>query len=248
MDIIKELVLPPASLLIPVIAGLLLALRWRRAGMTLVVIAVAVLYLLCLPPVSKALLIDLESYPPLPQTVSAEGYGAIVVLGAGRYPGAPEYFRDTINATGLERLRYAARLRRKTGLPVLVSGGVVEGEGPPEAVIMDRVLEKDFGGGAEWLETVSTNTMQNARYSARILHNAGVDRIYLVTHAAHMRRALWCFRRQGLAVTPAPTVYGMYRLDEVRTPWFIPAMPALVWSRRALYEHLGMLWYLWRYQ
>jgi uncharacterized SAM-binding protein YcdF (DUF218 family) len=91
------------------------------------------------------------------------------------------------------------------------------------------------------------NTMQNAMYSARILRKSGVNKVYLVTHAVHMRRAVWAFRHQGLAVTPAPTVYGMYRLNEVRTPWFIPAMQALVWSRRALYEHLGMLWYELRY-
>ena len=112
---------------------------------------------------------------------------------------------------------------------------------------MNRVLEQDFGGGAAWLETVSTNTMENAAYSARLLQHHGVSRIYLVTHAVHMRRAVWAFRRQGLSVTPAPTVYGMYRLDEVTVPWFIPTLQALDWSRLALHEHLGMLWYSLRY-
>jgi len=243
MDIIKELVLPPGFELVLALAGLFLMLRWRRTGASLLIFAVLSLYLLSLVPVSQAMLINLESWPPLPQTVSADGYGAIVVLGAGRYPDAPEYFHDTVNATALERLRYAARLRRKTGLPLLVSGGTVHGEATPEASIMNRVLAQDYGGAARWLETESRNTMQNAIYSSRILRHEGIRRIYLVTHAVHMRRAMWAFRRQGMQVTPAPTVYGMYRLHAVHTPWFIPTMLALDWSRRALYEHLGMLWY-----
>lgn len=247
MDIVKALVLPPGLPLLIAFLGLLLALRWRRVGVALLVIAVLSLYLLSIPPVSRALLINLEFYPPLPQTVGAAGHGAIVVLGAGRYPHAPEYQGDTVNAIGLERLRYAARLRRITGLPLLVSGGSVHGDWPPEAKIMNQVLQADFGGGADWQETLSKNTLENADYSAQILKGHGIHSIYLVTSAVHMRRAVWAFQRQGLTVTPAPTVYGKDSLDEVHTPWFIPAMPALIWSRRALYEDLGMWWYDLRY-
>jgi uncharacterized SAM-binding protein YcdF (DUF218 family) len=248
VEIIKELVLPPGLPLLLAIIGLAVGLRWRRTGLALAVFAIFSLYLLCLVPVSKALLVSLESASPLPESVSARGYGAIVVLGAGRYPDAPEYSGDTVSAAGLERLRYAAWLRRRTGLPLLVSGGTVYGNRPPEAVLMNRVLQQDLGGGAAWLETASTNTMENAEYSARLLHQHGVSSIYLVTHAVHMRRAVWAFERQGLSVTPAPTVYGRYRLTEVPVPWFIPTLQALMWSRQALYERLGMLWYHFRYQ
>lgn len=247
MEIIKELVLPPGLPLLLALIGLGLTLRWRRTGLVLAAGAVFSLYLLSLVPVSKALLVDLETAPPLPESVKASGYGAIVVLGAGRYPDAPEYSGDTVSAAGLERLRYAARLRRETGLPLLVSGGSVYGGRIPEAVLMNRVLQQDLGGGAAWLETASTNTMENAEYSARLLQKQHISRIYLVTHAVHMRRALWAFERQGLNVTPAPTVHGRYRLNEVPVPWFIPTLQALTWSRLALYEELGMLWYDLRY-
>ena len=247
MEILKELLLPPGLPLLLAFIGLGLALHWRRAGLVLAAGAVVSLYLLSLVPVSKALLTHLEAIPPLPESVSASGYGAIVVLGAGVYPEAPEYLRDTVSAAGLERLRYAARLRRKTGLPLLVSGGSAYDGRTPEAVLMNRVLQQDLGGGAAWLETASTNTMENAEYSARLLQQHHINRIYLVTHAVHMRRALWAFERQGLDVTPAPTVYGGYRLNETPVPWIIPTLRALTWSRLALYEQLGMLWYDLRY-
>jgi uncharacterized SAM-binding protein YcdF (DUF218 family) len=248
VEIIKALVLPPGLPLLLALIGLAVSLRWRRAGVVLAIFAVFSLYLLCLVPVSKVLLASLEATPPVPESASARGYGAIVVLGAGRYPDAPEYSGDTVSAAGLERLRYAARLRRETGLPLLVSGGSVYGNRTPEAVLMNRVLQQHLGGGAAWLENASTNTMENAEYSARLLRQHHINRIYLVTHAVHMRRALRAFERQGLDVTPAPTVYGVHRLNEAPVPWFIPTLQALTWSRLALYKRLGMLWYFLRYQ
>ena len=40
--------------------------------------------------------------------------------------------------------------------------------------------------------------------TASILQEAGIQRVYLVTHAWHMRRALLAFHRFGITATPAP--------------------------------------------
>ena len=45
------------------------------------------------------------------------------MLGGGVDYGAPEYGGNTVVSSTLVRLRYAARLYRATGKPVLVSGG-----------------------------------------------------------------------------------------------------------------------------
>jgi uncharacterized SAM-binding protein YcdF (DUF218 family) len=70
---------------------------------------------------------------------------------------------------------------------------------------MRDALERDFGLRARWTESASRDTAENARHSARILHEAGVGRAVLVTHAAHMPRAKAEFEAAGLAVIPAPT-------------------------------------------
>ncbi len=46
-----------------------------------------------------------------------------MVLGGGRYRDAPEYGNDTVGEYTLVRLRYAAKLHRETGFPLLVTGG-----------------------------------------------------------------------------------------------------------------------------
>ena len=79
----------------------------------------------------------LQADAPLAQRAlageEAQRAGAIVVLGGGRYDEAPEYGDDTISLAGLRRVRYAAVLQRRTGLPVLVSGGSVYAEPLPES-------------------------------------------------------------------------------------------------------------------
>lgn len=243
MAVIKALVLPPAFQLILALAGLVLLRRWRRSGTALIILAVASLYLLSIVPVSRTLVMALETCPPLGETVTAGDRQAIVVLGGGRYPAAPEYRGDSVDADTLERLRYAAFLRDKTGLPILVSGGAVMNETVPEAEAMNRTLQQSFHTRADWLEDRSRNTMENADYSARMLRLHDIERVFLVTHAAHMRRSVWAFEHAGLDVTPAPTAYDSYKLTDSRVPWFIPTLEALNASHRALYEYYGMWWY-----
>jgi uncharacterized SAM-binding protein YcdF (DUF218 family) len=103
-------------------------------------------------------------------------------------------------------LRYGARLARKTGLPILVTGGAPGGR-TPEAQLMKSVLEEEFHIPVQWVENASLDTRQNARNSAGLLQPAGIRRILLVTHAAHMRRARNAFESQGFVVTAAPTVW-----------------------------------------
>lgn len=197
--------LPPLMPLLPIIAGLLLIGARPRIGKALAWGGLA-LNLALITPASVSWLVEQVEYrPPLDETAAARAQ-AIVVLGAGRRRHAPEFGGETINRLALERLRYAALLARKTGLPLLLSGGAPVGEAP-EAVLMQRSLAEDFGVQARWLETASRDTRENARLSAIQLEAAGVRTILLVTHAMHMDRARTEFAAAGLEVIPAPTAW-----------------------------------------
>ena len=245
---IKALVLPPGANLLLVVAGAVLLPRRRRLGKGLIVFSLVVLGLLSLPYVARGLSASLETYRALPASGPVgRGAQAIVVLGAGRYANAPEYGGDTVSGAALERLRYAANLHERTRLPILLSGGRVFGEGPPEARLMEEVLFTRFHTPARWLETRSRNTAENALYTRKILAPLGIKRILLVTHAMHMPRAASMFARAGFEVIPAPTVY---RSAAGRAPAFLGWLPtagALDLSRDALYEYLGRVWYALRY-
>ncbi len=163
---------------------------------------------------------------------------AIVVLGGGRYRDPPEYELDTVSEPSLVRLRYAARLQRKTGLPILVSGGLPDGGSVSEADAMKRALEEDLGARVQWVEGQSNNTNQSARDAARLLGAAGIQRILLVTHAWHMPRSVISFSREGLDVIAAPTAFNREPHDPLD---YLPT--SYKKSRNALHEWIGFVWY-----
>jgi uncharacterized SAM-binding protein YcdF (DUF218 family) len=138
-------------------------------------------------------------------------------------------------------LRFAAKLHRETGKPILVTGGKPLGNSVSEAELMKQVLEQEFRIPVQWAEGASDNTLENARLSRQLLGQAGISRIYLVTHAWHMPRALQAFRAAGFQVIPAPTAYTTrYRTDLLA---FVPDAYALRDSRIFMHELIGMFWY-----
>lgn len=168
---------------------------------------------------------------------------AIVVLTAGRIRHSPEYGGRTMpDYIALERITYGAHLARATGLPLLVSGGLLaDDDDEALALGMKRLFEYEFRLPVRWSEAVSRNTAQNATLSAAMLRQDGVAAVILVTDAMHMRRARRAFERAGLVVTPAPTFY-------VESAPFNPTrlmstIENLRRSHYALYEWCGLAWY-----
>lgn len=233
---------PPGSPLLLLTSAFVARYASWRAGLTLA--GLGLLYLASVPATVAWLRTRVEIYPPLAPSAHPTAQ-AIVVLGAGRYRSAPEYGgMDTVPRLGLERLRYAAKLSRETGLPVLASGGSVQGEPVPEAETM-RVVLQEFGVTARWLETRSRNTYENAQHSAVLLKNEGIATVLLVTHAWHMPRAREAFEYAGLNVVPAPMGYmgTGSNLEELGVWDWLPNAGALYDNRLLMHELLGRWWY-----
>ncbi|MBL8472014.1 MAG: YdcF family protein [Rhodocyclaceae bacterium] len=232
--ILSTALLPPAAPILLGMAGLLLARRRRRLGLGMAWAALLSLFLLSLPVVADYL--ERSASWPLPADLAAlRGTQAVVILGGGAYRRLLDYEGENVNAYSLERVRAGARLARELQLPILVSGGVVW-EGRPEAELMQLALA-DFGSRARWLETQSRDTHDNAVESARILKQAGIVRVALVTHAFHMLRAMREFRLAGLEPVAAPTI--VRRDNALQARDFAPSAGALSRSEVALHELLG---------
>ena len=230
------LILPPAGPLLLIGLGLLVA-RLRRLAWLGWLYALAV----SLPLSVNWLAAPLETAPPISLEALRQTQ-AIVILGAGTRRHAPEYGQATVNRLALERLRYGARLARRSGLPILVSGGAPEGD-RPEAVMMRETLETDFGTPVRWIESASRDTRDNADASARLLRAAGIERIALVTHAAHMPRAQRAFEAAGLRVTPAPTGWLSNPDPDMLPGDFIPNAKSAHAGWFAVHEWVGGLAY-----
>jgi uncharacterized SAM-binding protein YcdF (DUF218 family) len=235
-------VLPPGCLILLALIGLALMRTRVRFGAGLVMFSLIALYALSTPIVGSGLLRSLQ--PPYSDPAGDATPGAIVILGGGVNPRAPEYDSDNVSHYTLERVRYGAHLQRRTGKPILVTGGNPAGNDLTEAEAMKRTL-REFGASAEWLEDASDNTFQSALLSARILKKAGVQSIYLVTHAWHMPRARMVFERAGLHVVPALMAYSAS--GRVRVLDFMPSGYALHKSFLFFHEVLGMFWYRLRF-
>lgn len=239
-NLVSAFLLPPLSLLLIAALGLWL---WRKhpfIARTLLILSFSLLWLFSTPYVAEALLHELEGEPYVTNTNKPLA-DAIVVLGGGTYFHAPEYGGDTVNYQTLERLRYAAKLHRATGMPILVSGGKPLSNSLSEGQQMKQVLEQDFNVPVRWVEGESDNTQQNAQLSYTMLKSEKIERIYLVTHAWHMARAVQVFQDAGFRIIPAPTAYTTrYQTDLLA---FIPNAYALRDSRIFMHELIGMFWY-----
>lgn len=244
----RELILPPSSLFLLMVIGLLLQRRSPLAGRIVTGAAVVALFVLSTTAGARLFVKPLEQLTTPLQAVHQTGAQAIVVLAAGRLRDAPEYDgRDIPDYIALGRLRYAARLHRATRLPVLVTGGngLVDDTSWSKADAMAVALRDDFGVPVKWVEGKSRNTAENAAFSAALLRPDAVRRVLLVTDAMHMARSRTAFQRAGLDVVAAPTLFFSHA--PLTASSYLPSAEGLRQSWYAIYELLGIAWYRLRY-
>ncbi len=241
----KAVLLPPNLLFILMILGALVSLRYARFGRALSVAAFALLVVVSAPVTGSLLLRQLTDIEPFfPRGDVREG-AVIVILGAETTT-ALELGGETAGRRTLERLRYGARLHRRLRLPVLVTGGTLDPDRRPVGELMGESFENDFGLVAHWREIESRNTYENAVLSGRMLQEAGIKRVYLVTHALHMKRSEAIFANTGLEVIPAPV--GVHDPKRLWAPEdFIPSAHGLAGSTAVIYELLARIWYRFHY-
>ena len=160
----KQLLLPPGGLLLLLLAAWWLRRRAPRLAALCFVLGFGGLWLLSLPVTVEWAGRALEREAPLERAEwadLAQRAQAIVVLGAGREQADPGWGSDQPSYLALERLRFAARLAKASGLPILASGGLHYGQPPSEAQLAAEALQRDFSTPTRWLEERSRTTWEN---------------------------------------------------------------------------------------
>ncbi len=234
--------LPPGIILVLLLSAWMFSGRRPLLSYVLSVSGILLLVFLSMPLIARYLLINLQDYPVF-ETVAQNddtSSGVIVILGAGRYPVAPEYgFRDEISSLTLERLRYGAFLAGKLKMPVLLSGGRRDSNATSEAVLMNQVMVNVFNNNPQYLDIKGINTHQQAIEVRKILSSKSDIKIYLVTHAWHMKRAVKEFSLQGLDVYAAPMGFAATSTSD---NLYLPSATAMASSSRALHEYYALLY------
>ncbi|HVS19225.1 MAG TPA: YdcF family protein [Planctomycetota bacterium] len=242
---LKTLASLPGVLILPLLAGALLLRRSKRAGWSVIALTLALAWAFSTPFVGAGLLRALQTSPPIAPDVGRAALraqaDAIVVLAAEQRPVSPEFPIPAVGPMTLERLRYAAALARRSGLSVCTSGGVPQRGAPSLADAMAEVLEHDYGVTVRWREGRSADSRGNAIESAALLAPDGVQRVYVVTHAWHMPRALQAFRQAGLEPIAAPTAFRGPAHVTPRSFW--PSARGMAESALAWHELLGLVYY-----
>lgn len=245
-EVIKAAMLPPGAILLVLLTGWLLGRRFF--GRFLVLLGIVSFYLLSTTAVVNWLAMQLETVPALtPTQLQTSRAEAIWVLMAGIKRYNPELGGgERLSAMSLERIDYALSLHRKTGLPIVISGGSIKGETQALADLASRWLQEQAGVKPLAIDDTSRDTWENAQNGAAVLEDQGIGRVLLVTHAFHMPRALLSARAAGIDAVPAPFSFE-HAPSDLRPPtrWrdWLPSASTFSRSYYVLHEMAGLVWY-----
>ena len=148
---------------------------------------------------------DRWEYPAVPlDSVKHYDYG-IVLSGMGTYHESSESFRFY---DGSDRLIQAVTLYQMGKLDKLIltggSGRLIDDEYKEAKYLKQYLLQWNIPENDILSETLSRNTYENARNTIERYYKPKKNYL-LITSAFHMRRALGCFKKQGLNPDVFPT-------------------------------------------
>ncbi|RME64739.1 MAG: YdcF family protein [Nitrospirae bacterium] len=244
LKVIKEILLPPSSLLLVITVAFIMVLKGRKkTGTALAITGIFLFYLLSTELGVTILIGPLEKkYPPLKSLHFQRPY--VVVLTGGANDLSHIGIEVEPSGSSTKRLLKGIEIFQSSEDAILlIAGGRGSADSPetPEALVLER-LAKALGVPEKRIiiEITSRDTWENAKNLATLLKNARGP-VVLVTSAFHMQRAVWCFKKLGIRVIPAPTDY---RSSPITLYSLVPSAQALRDSSTAISEYLAYGWYL----
>ncbi|XJZ27000.1 YdcF family protein [Bacillota bacterium Lsc_1132] len=230
--------LPPGLFILLLFAAGIWFYRFQKKNGLFLLILSFFIYLFSAEITGELLLHSLEKLYQPPQTIKGD---VIVMLGGGATGDTTDIDgQGQLTGHSANRLLTAARMYKKTHLPIIISGGTVFKDSGNEAEIAKRQLIS-LGISAEkiLLDKKSLNTEQNAKFTKQILSAGHFKHPILITSAFHMKRAVINFAQQGVQVLPYPTDYITNKTIAIYANQFVPS--GLENTRLALKEYLGIL-------
>ncbi len=224
--LITAFLLPPGIFII-ILFFIAIKSRYKKS----IFFLAGLIWILSIKPLSNLLLYPLENIK-----IPKQKAPYVVVLGGGVVS------KDVIKSSAhqFKRLVYGMSIASTEHIPLIFSGG---GEGKEASAVKHDIkfLENSFHFHIKaYFEYKSKDTKQNAYFSAKLFEkNHFKKKIYLVTSAFHMKRAMIDFKRAGFKVIPRPTDF----LSDYNYSWydFLPSMDSLYKSFWALHEYLGII-------
>jgi uncharacterized SAM-binding protein YcdF (DUF218 family) len=253
--IVGHLLMPlPLALGLLTLGLLLIALRRRARGWTLLVLGWLVLVVAGNRGASHALTTSLETrFPPAPASaldawpehLRATGFVAVLGGGNGDHPtlSAGQRLSPSARARLLEGMRLALALPDSWLVvcgPIDLLDDEVEAPVPHARVLADAAVELGFPRERIVEITTARDTVEEI---AAIKRLAGEERVALVTSAWHLPRAMSLAEAESLAAFACPSDYlGGRDLRVKPLAWATWDGESLVNTTRAWREYLGQAW------
>ncbi len=236
----------PGNLLL-IVLTLSLPLLYRRKGAVLgrrLVVGVTLFLLIfAILPVGRWLIVPLEArFPAKPAPERVDG---IIVLGG---------FVDTVLSQKTGRVEVGGAVERLFAMIELAnrhpkakiifsggSGSVLYPEAREAPLVKQLLQEIGFDANRAIFEDRSRNTHENAVFSKELGQPVAGETWLLVTSAAHMPRAVGCFRRQDWNVSAWPVDYVTDRELHLDLGFNLAGKLGLFGA--AIHEWLGLISY-----
>lgn len=236
--------LPPRVNILLIIMGVIVWLLAPRAGRVITGIGILSLWLFSTPFIAYHMIGSLQNQYAMLDPESAnknQSPDAILVLG-GDGSVYDEYRHGyTVSDVTLQRLKYAAYLRQKTHLPIIVSGSKTSGSQATEADIMSRYLQENDNIIVAFKDEKGQTDEGQRPYFISMFKQKHIDSIYLVTNGWNMARSQFIFECAGINVIPAPMGYEEGFGDTLDN--LTPNRHALDMSAVAIREFVARYWY-----
>jgi len=135
-------------------------------------------------------------------------------------------------------------VKQGIGKQLLISGGSGKlfAQDTKEATLLQTfALQLGLTAEQVLVETASRNTYENAAYSATMLRTHRLQRALLITSAAHMRRSVAVFHKQGIFPDTYPVDF--HASTEVTPFSFLPSVGSLAKTTDVIHELVGLITY-----
>lgn len=233
--------LPPACILLLLLAFNIYLYRKKVPGKYFLSFIILIFYFLSVRLGADLLAKPLENWYQPPKVVQGD---VILMLGNGSMAGVPDIDGEGQPAGSMAKsMLTAVRMQKQTGLPILISGGMVFEDTGTEADIAKReFLSMGIAEAKLIKENKSRNTVENARFSHQICQVRDWKQPILLVVALQAPRTALIFQREGLNCTIYPTHYrrtASWHFNPILD--LVPDGNNLADSSAALREYLGIL-------
>jgi uncharacterized SAM-binding protein YcdF (DUF218 family) len=137
-----------------------------------------------------------------------------------------------------------AFVKQGIGKQLLISGGSGKlfAQDTKEAILLQTfALQLGLTAEQVLVETASRNTYENAAYSATVLRTHRLQHALLITSAAHMRRSVAVFHKQGIFPDTYPVDF--HASTEITPLSFLPSVGSLAKTTDVIHELVGLMTY-----